>query len=118
CAQLECVKWCPGTELNRRHEDFQSSALPTELPGHRQAGTAARKDNTASAAAFPYRTRSRTIVARSRSGLAAAPRLAIASSEVSTNSSLSFFAPSTPASLTKVRRCASLPVSLPSCSGV
>jgi hypothetical protein len=26
-------KWCPGTELNRRHEDFQSSALPTELPG-------------------------------------------------------------------------------------
>jgi hypothetical protein len=24
---------CPGTELNRRHEDFQSSALPTELPG-------------------------------------------------------------------------------------
>ena len=23
---------CPGTELNRRHEDFQSSALPTELP--------------------------------------------------------------------------------------
>src|SRR5262245_50090522 len=28
------IKWCPGTELNRRHEDFQSSALPTELPGH------------------------------------------------------------------------------------
>ena len=26
-------EWCPGTELNRRHEDFQSSALPTELPG-------------------------------------------------------------------------------------
>ena len=25
--------WCPGTESNRRHEDFQSSALPTELPG-------------------------------------------------------------------------------------
>ena len=25
--------WCPGTELNRRHKDFQSSALPTELPG-------------------------------------------------------------------------------------
>ena len=24
----------PGTESNRRHEDFQSSALPTELPGH------------------------------------------------------------------------------------
>src|SRR6266550_4359193 len=28
------LSWCPGTELNRRHEDFQSSALPTELPGH------------------------------------------------------------------------------------
>jgi hypothetical protein len=27
-------KWWPGTELNRRHKDFQSSALPTELPGH------------------------------------------------------------------------------------
>jgi hypothetical protein len=25
--------WCPRTELNRRHEDFQSSALPTELLG-------------------------------------------------------------------------------------
>src|SRR5438876_6568751 len=25
--------WCPGTELNRRHTDFQSVALPTELPG-------------------------------------------------------------------------------------
>ena len=25
--------WCPGTELNRRHRDFQSRALPTELPG-------------------------------------------------------------------------------------
>ena len=23
----------PGTESNRRHKDFQSSALPTELPG-------------------------------------------------------------------------------------
>ena len=27
-------KWWPGTELNRRHADFQSAALPTELPGH------------------------------------------------------------------------------------
>src|SRR3546814_20062839 len=26
-------KWCPGTESNRRHCDFQSHALPTELPG-------------------------------------------------------------------------------------
>ena len=30
-------KRCRGTELNRRHEDFQSSALPTELPRHGMA---------------------------------------------------------------------------------
>src|SRR2546423_12013684 len=24
---------CPGPELNQRHADFQSAALPTELPG-------------------------------------------------------------------------------------
>ena len=29
------VKRWPGTESNCRHEDFQSSALPTELPGHK-----------------------------------------------------------------------------------
>ena len=28
-----CFDWWPGTESNRRHKDFQSSALPTELPG-------------------------------------------------------------------------------------
>ena len=27
------VKWWPKPGLNRRHKDFQSSALPTELPG-------------------------------------------------------------------------------------
>ena len=26
-------KRCPGTESNHRHVDFQSTALPTELPG-------------------------------------------------------------------------------------
>ena len=25
--------WWPGSESNQRHKDFQSSALPTELPG-------------------------------------------------------------------------------------
>jgi hypothetical protein len=25
--------WWPGRELNPRHADFQSAALPTELPG-------------------------------------------------------------------------------------
>jgi hypothetical protein len=27
------VRWCPGAESNHRHCDFQSHALPTELPG-------------------------------------------------------------------------------------
>src|SRR3569832_668839 len=26
-------EWCPGPESNQRHCDFQSHALPTELPG-------------------------------------------------------------------------------------
>src|SRR6478672_11534291 len=26
--------WCPGAGSNHRHCDFQSHALPTELPGH------------------------------------------------------------------------------------
>ncbi len=33
CRRLET--WWPGTESNRRHADFQSTALPTELPGQR-----------------------------------------------------------------------------------
>ncbi len=28
-------KVCPRPESNQRHADFQSAALPTELPGHR-----------------------------------------------------------------------------------
>ena len=27
-------KWWLGTDSNRRHKDFQSYALPTELPSH------------------------------------------------------------------------------------
>ena len=33
-------EWWPGTELNCRHYDFQSYALPTELPGRRSRETA------------------------------------------------------------------------------
>ena len=32
--QVEERKWWAGTGLNRRHQDFQSCALPTELPAH------------------------------------------------------------------------------------
>ena len=31
-------KWCPEPESNQRHEDFQSSALPTELSGQVNGG--------------------------------------------------------------------------------
>jgi hypothetical protein len=31
-------RWCPGAELNHRHTDFQSVALPTELPGRLRRG--------------------------------------------------------------------------------
>ena len=30
--------WWPGAELNCRHHDFQSCALPTELPGRSESG--------------------------------------------------------------------------------
>ena len=35
-------RWCPGAESNHRHCDFQSHALPTELPGRPAGGTSAR----------------------------------------------------------------------------
>ena len=44
-------RWCPGADSNHRHADFQSAALPTELPGLRQdngpaARTASRRTKT------------------------------------------------------------------------
>ncbi len=36
---------CPKLESNQRHEDFQSSALPTELSGHRTLGTRLRDND-------------------------------------------------------------------------
>jgi hypothetical protein len=32
---LENILWWPEAGSNHRHEDFQSSALPTELSGHK-----------------------------------------------------------------------------------
>jgi hypothetical protein len=34
CPERTRTRWWPGRELNPRHADFQSAALPTELPGH------------------------------------------------------------------------------------
>ena len=31
------IPWCPRSESNQRHADFQSAALPTELQGHNKA---------------------------------------------------------------------------------
>ena len=28
-----CKQWCPGADLNHRHADFQSAALPLSYPG-------------------------------------------------------------------------------------
>ena len=45
-------KWWPGRELNPRHADFQSAALPTELPGHPEntTGSAYGRDRKSLAA--------------------------------------------------------------------
>ena len=41
---LDLIKeWWPERESNPRHEDFQSSALPTELSGHIEEARIKRK---------------------------------------------------------------------------
>src|SRR2546422_11591979 len=40
CRPTARKSWWAGTGLNRRHQDFQSCALPTELPAHQT-----REDN-------------------------------------------------------------------------
>ncbi len=40
-------KWCPGAESNHRHCDFQSHALPTELPGRQSRSARAGRESAA-----------------------------------------------------------------------
>ncbi len=35
CVLSKKIRWCRGAESNHRHRDFQSLALPTELPRHK-----------------------------------------------------------------------------------
>ena len=37
------ILWWPGVESNHRHADFQSAALPTELPGRRKSLNSLRR---------------------------------------------------------------------------
>ena len=38
-ATMQVRRWYQGADLNRRHADFQSTALPTELPDPRRLAT-------------------------------------------------------------------------------
>ena len=53
---FELGKWCPGADSNHRHADFQSAALPTELPGHlcgREWGRFDNRTRTRQQSLFP-----------------------------------------------------------------
>src|SRR5512138_727145 len=56
---LVAVRWCPGAESNHRHHDFQSCALPTELPGRRALAACRRAERSAviGSRAGPVQTR-------------------------------------------------------------
>ena len=56
--------WCPGAESNHRHCDFQSHALPTELPGHPASPqVAARRSGCIGARPAPVQREPRTFKA-------------------------------------------------------
>ena len=67
CVRMrERVGWWAGSESNTRHKDFQSFALPTELPAHRDSDAFAmrrifiRTDDCDAAQRLAYRLSSAT----------------------------------------------------------
>ena len=52
-------KWCPEADLNHRHADFQSAALPTELSGHPVREPGRRDLRLAGKGVFQRRKRAR-----------------------------------------------------------
>ena len=66
-------QWWPGRESNPRHGDFQSPALPTELPGHALRRWAVRAAHDTGEDGFRQATRLIESVGRSRPGLRRRP---------------------------------------------
>ena len=62
---LKVAKWWPEVESNHRHEDFQSSALPTELSGRTACLTLAASGVLNRCRGFPSTALSRCIAFRS-----------------------------------------------------
>ena len=53
------LEWCPEADLNHRHADFQSAALPTELSGHLVRAPEGQDQQLAGKGVFQHRKRAR-----------------------------------------------------------
>ena len=54
---IKGLEWCPEADLNHRHADFQSAALPTELSGHQALFKAIRRGFRPAGDKFPPEAR-------------------------------------------------------------
>jgi hypothetical protein len=68
--------WCPGAELNHRHTDFQSVALPTELPGRSASGAYRRSTVILSSRALLRRRLARGVLNLAVGGVTLLPATA------------------------------------------